>query len=260
LIRPRSARAFSFLEKIMSDDPKEPSRVGAAVGDTSRLGATCEDKSRLGATGQDDTSASRDAPEQQPAELIPPLRERHRRFVLEYVIDLNGSAAAVRAGYARGKAGARASELLRRPEVQLAIRDELKEREKRTRLSGDRIILEAMRIAFADPARIAHWGPDGVTLADSDDLTPEDRAAVKLISVGGRKGERAQRFVLHDKLAALHLLARMTGLLTRAPGRGRFAILDQDDTRERRDANAILRERLLKIARSGKKADGGASG
>ena len=61
----------------------------------------------------------------------------------------------------------------------------------------------------------------------------------------------AQRFEMHDKLAALELLARMTGLLTRAPGRGRFALLDRDEKRERRDANEILRERLLKIARSG---------
>ncbi len=173
--------------------------------------------------------------------------------MLEYVIDLNGSAAAVRAGYARGKAGGRASELLRRPEVQLAIREEMKERDKRLRLTSARIIREAMCIAFADPSRIAHWGPDGVELVDSDDLTPDDRAAVKWISVGGRKGTHAQRFEMHDKLAALELLARMTGLLTRAPGRGRFALLDQDEEREKRDANAILRERLMRIVRSGEK-------
>ena len=49
------------------------------------------------------------------ADILPPLSERHRRFVLEYVIDLNGRAAAVRAGYARGKAGARASNLSAAP-------------------------------------------------------------------------------------------------------------------------------------------------
>jgi len=188
-----------------------------------------------------------------PPVLIPPLSERHRRFVLEYVIDLNGSAAARRAGYARGKAGARASELLRRPEVQLAIREEMKERDKRLRLTTERIVGEAMCIAFADPTRIAHWSKDGVELVDSDDLAPDDRRAVKWISVGGRKGAHAQRFEMHDKLAALEFLARMTGLLTRAPGRGRFALLDADQEREKRDANAILRERLLRIAREEKK-------
>ena len=192
-------------------------------------------------------------------ELLPPLSERHRRFVIEYAIDLNGRAAAIRAGYARGKAGSRASELIRRPEIAAAIRDEMKAREERTRLSGDRILLEAMRIAFADPARIAHWGPNGVELVDSGDLSPDDKAAVKWISVGGRKGATAQRFEMHDKLAALTLLARLTGMLTREPGRGRFALLAVDEERDRRDANAILRERLMRIVRAGEKAEKPAS-
>lgn len=193
-----------------------------------------------------------DAAAQADAELLPPLSERHRRFVLEYIIDLNGRAAAIRAGYARGKAGARASALIRRPEVQLAIRAELKDREARTRLSGDRIILEAMRIAFADPSRVAHWGPNGVELVDSDDLTPDDKAAVKWISVGGRKGTTAQRFELHDKIAALHLLARMTGMLTREPGRGRFAMLQAlpaEQEHEREAAKAQHAETAAKLQR-----------
>ena len=230
----------------MSDDPKDPSRARATV-----EAAAAPNTASAVSDAPEEQPAAQQPPEQQP-ELIPPLKERHRRFVLEYVIDLNGSAAAIRAGYARGKAGARASELLRRPEVALAVREEMKERDKRLRLTSERIIGEAMCIAFADPSRIAHWGPDGVELVDSDDLAPDDRRAVKWISVGGRKGAHAQRFAMHDKLAALEFLARMTGLLTRAPGRGRFALLDAEQVRERKDANAILRERLLKIARGGK--------
>jgi len=239
----------------MSTDSDDPSRAGAAA-------TMCRAPSAPGAASAPDAASpdgaepgAAPASQQQPPELIPPLSERHRRFVLEYVIDLNGRAAAIRAGYARGKAAGRASQLIRRPAVQLAIREEMKEREKRLRLSGDRIMREAMRIAFADPSRIAHWCEDGVTLKDSDDLTADDKAAVKWISVGGRKGARAQRFEMHDKLAALELLARMTGLLTRASGRGRFALLDQDDERARRDANAELRERLMRIVRSGEKKE-----
>lgn len=187
--------------------------------------------------------------------VLPPLQERHRRFVLEYVIDLNGRAAAVRAGYSRSRASSRASELVRRPEVQAFIREEMKAREQRLRLSGERIMREAMRIAFADPGRIAKWGPDGVTLAESDDLTADDRAAVKWISVGGRKGANAQRFELHDKLAALELLARLTGMLTRPPRRGRFALLEDAEDREEdgRDAKAELRARLQRIMRGAAK-------
>jgi hypothetical protein len=136
---------------------------------------------------------------------------------------------------------------LRRAEVQLAIRAEMKERDQRLRLSSERIIGEVMCIAFADPGRVAQWSKEGVELVDSHDLAAEDRRAVKWISVGGRKGARAQRFEMHDKLAAFELLARMTGLLTRAPGRGRFALLQEDEERATRDARAELRARLMRI-------------
>ena len=153
------------------------------------------------------------------------MRERHRRFVLEYIIDLNGAAAARRAGYATGKAGARAHELLHRADVQAAIRDELKAREARTRVTGDRVILEYARIGFIDPSRLLRWGPEGVELLESDQVDENDRAAVKLVSVGGRKGARAQRFELYDKLEALDALGRFTGVLTRGKG-GRGAVPD----------------------------------
>lgn len=178
-----------------------------------------------------------------------PLSDRVRRFVLEYVRDLDGTAAAGRAGFPRNHAGHWSAATLRRPEVQAAIQRELAGRESRLRLRADRITEEVMRIAFTDPGRIARWSPDGITLIHSDDLTAEDRAAVKRIHLGPPLGKgkhkRAQLFEMHDKLAALELLARMTGLLPR----GKQASLGE--TRERKDANAILRERLLKIARGG---------
>jgi phage terminase small subunit len=153
------------------------------------------------------------------------MRERHRRFVLEYMIDLNGRAAARRAGYAPGKAGARAWELLQRADVQAMIRAEIAARDERLRVSGDKIALEYARIAFIDPSRIARWGPEGVELVPSERLSADEKAAVKWVSVGGRKGKRAQRFLLHDKLAALEALGRFMGMFTRGPG-GRNALPD----------------------------------
>ena len=173
------------------------------------------------------------------------MRERHRRFVLEYIIDLNGRAAAERAGYAPGKAGARAWELLHRADVQAMVQAELAAREERTRVTGDRVIREYARIAFIDPSRIASWGPEGVTLVSSERMSADDKAAVKWISVGGRKGARAQRFELHDKLAALDALGRFTGVLTRGKG-ARNAVPDYA-TKEGRDARDELRRKMQKL-------------
>ncbi len=215
----------------------------------------------LARASDDDLDSTVSETDDTPAEAPPlqgaPLSDRVRRFVLEYVRDLDGTAAASRAGFPRNNAPHWSAATLRRPEVQEAIRNEFAGRAARLRLTTDRITEEVMRIAFADPSRIARWTPDGITLIHSDDLTADDCAAVKRIHLGPPLGKgkhkRAQLFEMHE-LGALELLARMIGLLPRGKQPG------LSDPRERRDANAILRERLLKIARGGKKDDDGAGG
>ena len=58
------------------------------------------------------------------AELGKKLTDRERAFVREYLVDLNGTRAAIRAHYAEKSAASQASRLLRKPEVQ-AYRDAL---------------------------------------------------------------------------------------------------------------------------------------
>ncbi len=47
----------------------------------------------------------------------PPVNAKQRRFAEEYVVDHNGTAAAIRAGYGKPRARKTASELLHRPDV-----------------------------------------------------------------------------------------------------------------------------------------------
>ncbi|HEY3916764.1 MAG TPA: terminase small subunit [Stellaceae bacterium] len=188
-------------------------------------------------------------------EILPPggaLSDRLMRFVREYVIDNDGTAAAARAGFPRRNAAHWSAAALRKPAVQEAIRQEREARAGAARVSPQRLIVEAARIAFADPGRIARWTPEGITLMHSEDLTDDDRAAVKRITLGasGGKGapKRAQLFEMHDKVAALELLARLTGLLPR--GKHPPAL---DDPQARRDAKAELRARLQRIMRGEEK-------
>ena len=57
-------------------------------------------------------------------ELGKKLNARERAFVKEYLIDLNGTKAAIRAHYAEKNAASQASRLLKKPEIQ-AYRDAL---------------------------------------------------------------------------------------------------------------------------------------
>jgi len=136
---------------------------------------------------------------------------RAQQFIREYMIDLNGAAAARRAGYSPHSAGRRAFELLERPDVKAALRRAMAERARRTDITADRVLEELARIAFADLSRLADWGPEGFKLKPSGQLREEDTSAVAFVSLGGRN--KTQRIRMHNKLSALEALARHLGVL-----------------------------------------------
>ncbi len=143
----------------------------------------------------------------------PALSDRQRKFVSEYLIHLNATKAAVRAGYSPRSAADIGHALLRRHEaVMSAIRAAMEERERRTQVTADRIVTELARIAFADIRSFADWGPDGVGLRALAELSADDTAAVAEIYGPGAAGGRP-KLKLHDKRAALELLARHLGLV-----------------------------------------------
>jgi phage terminase small subunit len=68
------------------------------------------------------------------------LTEKQQVFVAEYLIDLNATKAAIRAGYNAHRADQIGYENLRKPEIQKAIKDAMNQRAERTQLSQDWII------------------------------------------------------------------------------------------------------------------------
>lgn len=78
------------------------------------------------------------------------LNDKQRLFCAEYIVDLNGSAAAIRAGYSAKTARAIAQELLVKPEVVAKVQALMDERANRTQVTADRVITEVARLGFAD--------------------------------------------------------------------------------------------------------------
>jgi len=150
------------------------------------------------------------------------LTEKQKRFVREYLVDLNGTAAAKRAGYAARSAYSIAHELLRKPDIATAVARGLAQECAVTRT---RIVDEIAGIAFANAGDYFQWGPDGIVIRDSRHLTEEQCAVVSEASqTKNAQGGGSVRIKLYDKLAALARLARLTGLdaprgeVTGAPG------------------------------------------
>ena len=68
------------------------------------------------------------------------LARKHETFVREYLVDLNGTQAAIRAGYSAKTAAVSASKMLIIPKIRDSINKAMKDREKRTEVSQDFVI------------------------------------------------------------------------------------------------------------------------
>ena len=82
------------------------------------------------------------------------LSPRVQRFVDEYLIDLNGTQAAIRAGYSARTANEQAAQLLAKLNVQRAVAAARKARQERTQVEADKVVLEAWNIMTADPREL----------------------------------------------------------------------------------------------------------
>ncbi len=91
------------------------------------------------------------APVESPQVSLTPLQQR---FIDEYLLDLNGTQAAIRAGYSVDTARQMASENLSKPYIQAAIATARREQQERTQVSADRVVLEAWNMATADPREL----------------------------------------------------------------------------------------------------------
>jgi phage terminase small subunit len=89
--------------------------------------------------------------------LLSPLTERQKLFVTEYLVDLNATRAAIRAGYSAQTARQTGSENLSKPYIAAEIERALAERGGITRT---RLVEELAKIAFSDIGKVVTWGPE----------------------------------------------------------------------------------------------------
>jgi phage terminase small subunit len=173
------------------------------------------------------------------------LTPKQEAFVREYLVDLNGAAAARRAGYSENSAKQIASENLTKPDVMMAIEEAFASLGGITRI---RIVDELGAIAFADIGEFVDWDNEvehvaadlskrmngrvelqtvgtstnevhvitnRVVVKPSSKLTREQRRAVSKITQD-RYGN--VRIEMHDKLGALKMLGTALGMFSESTG------------------------------------------
>lgn len=134
------------------------------------------------------------------------LTAKQQRFVDEYLVDLNATQAAERAGYSKRNADKIGSQLLNHQVVGPAIRAALDARSQRTKITQDEVVERLAAIARMDPRKL--FNADGTVkrVQDLDDETALAVSSVEFTEAGGRK----VRF--WDKKGALELLGKHLGM------------------------------------------------
>lgn len=140
------------------------------------------------------------------------ITDKQKRFCEEYVIDWNGTRAAIKAGYSEKTAGVIAMENLKKPYIQQYIEEIQKDLSKLSGVTALRNILELKKIAYAS---IAQFKDGWMAEKDFNDLTEDQKSCLSEI-VHQTKSykdstDKIVKFKLHDKQKAIELLNKMLG-------------------------------------------------
>ncbi|MEF2146661.1 MAG: terminase small subunit [Desulfovibrionaceae bacterium] len=139
------------------------------------------------------------------------LTPKQAAFVAEYLIDLNATQAAIRAGYSARTAGSQGERLLKKVEIQIALAEAQQKRAERTEISQDRVLLEYSKLAFHNPQ---DFYDDKGNLIEVHKLPRDVAAAITSmeVSVDAEGKSKLQKIKLADKKGALDSVARHLGM------------------------------------------------
>jgi phage terminase small subunit len=144
------------------------------------------------------------------------MTPKQQAFVSEYLVDLCGAKAAMRAGYSPRTAKRAAYELLQKEEIQAALATAMQARQQRTEVTIDRVVQELARLAFHDIGKLFDADGAPLRIADLDEDTRRAVAGLEVVSVGNSDAGIGQvmKFKLVDKPKVLELLLRHLGAFT----------------------------------------------
>lgn len=159
------------------------------------------------------------------------LTAKQQRFVDEYLIDLNATQAAIRAGYSKKTAQVQSARLLSNVMVSQYLAKRRNDLQGRVEISQDMVLRELAKIGFSDIRKVVRWGETmvrmvdgeegeaegmvpyhGLALIDSTEIDDNTAGAIAEVS----QGKDGLKVKLHDKKGALVDIGRHLGMFAPA--------------------------------------------
>ena len=145
------------------------------------------------------------------------LTDKQKRFCEEYLIDLNATQAAIRAGYSRTSAGQIGEQNLKKHDIQVYLSARQQELQEATGITQKRVLEEYAKVAFLDIRKFYTVDGSLKSIHDLDDISAGALAGVETYEE--RQGDdealtigQTKKIKTYDKVKALDSLARHLGI------------------------------------------------
>lgn len=147
------------------------------------------------------------------------MTDKMIRFCHEYIVDLNGTQAAIRAGYSENSANEISSENLAKPRIKEYIDRLKKDRAERLGITADKVLAELSRLAFSNVQEIFTPTDGFKRVSELDEDTARAIQSVKVTKKpAGANGDGQMEYddvveyKMNDKKSSLDLLAKHLGI------------------------------------------------
>lgn len=151
------------------------------------------------------------------------LTEKQKLFCEEYLVDLNATQAAIRAGYKSPNAYQIGAENLRKPQIQEYLQEKQQERSKRTEITADFVLKELAAIASTRITDVVNVLNRPITMEDGSvinvpyvcvkntaELTDAQKSAIASI----KQTKNGVEIKMHDKVGTLKLIGDHLGMFS----------------------------------------------
>ena len=114
--------------------------------------------------------------------------KRHERFCQEYVVDYNGTQAAIRAGYSEKTAKSQASTLLTYPNLLARVRELQGEQVARLAVTQDYVVLQLIDTyaKCSKPVPVMQYDPDAGGMVESGEYQFDSKGALRALELIGK--------------------------------------------------------------------------